>query len=105
MKGSDSMKNPVPGAPPLNAPTGYEKPAQVMLAQEPIAESDAGRVLDTHSIVTWDIIERVRRMRFNPYTQLTAQYLGQALDQFMWGYQRQAQMLWDQMIARDDALP
>ena len=66
-----------------------------------VQAGDTERKLDTQSIVTWDIVERVRRMRFNPYRQLDAVYLGSALDMFMWGYMRQAQMLWQEMIARD----
>ena len=86
----------VPGIAPENPVPAMESP--------PLERRDSG-ALNTQSIVTWDIVERVRRMRFNPYRQLTATYLGEALDMFMWGYQRQAQMLWQEMIARDDTIP
>ena len=49
-------------------------------------------------------IELQRRMRFNPLRALDPANLSIALDQFDMGILRQAALLWDAMIRRDDTL-
>src|SRR5258708_5052585 len=49
-------------------------------------------------------IQLQRRMRFNPLRTLTPDNLSIALDQFDLGILRQAALLWDAIIRRDDTL-
>lgn len=49
-------------------------------------------------------IELQRRMRFNPLRALDPENLSLSLDQFDLGILRQAALLWDAMIRRDDTL-
>ncbi len=51
-----------------------------------------------------DIAYRWKRQRFNPLRGLTANGLGVMLDQFDLGYLRQAALIWEEMIQRDDKM-
>lgn len=75
------------GAPNGNRPAGE--------APEP---PRSGPVFDAASI------ELQRRMRFNPLRALDPQNLSVALDHFDLGILRQAALLWEAMIKRDDTL-
>lgn len=51
------------------------------------------------------MIQREKRMRFNPLRMLTPETLAQALDSFIYGDLRQAAQLWEFIAERDDTIP
>lgn len=55
-------------------------------------------------VFSGDAIQLQRRMRFNPLRMLDPENLSVALDQFDIGILRQAALLWDAMVRRDDTL-
>ena len=65
----------------------------------------AGEIsLNTTPAFTAEAVALQRRMRFNPLRMLDPENLSLALDQFDIGILRQAGLLWDAMIRRDDTL-
>jgi hypothetical protein len=58
----------------------------------------------SESVFSADAIQLQRRMRFNPLRMLDPENLSIALDQFDIGILRQAALLWDAMVRRDDTL-
>src|SRR5213592_810914 len=65
---------------------------------------DAPPVPPAPPLFNADSLQMQRRMRVNPLPRLNPEMLGVTLDQFEYGYLREAVLLWEAMCKRDDTL-